>query len=153
MTSPPKLAAQYAVIPWREGGAGREVLLITSRDTGRWVIPKGWPMRRRRPWEAAAAEAYEEAGVRGEVEAVQFGAYRYDKVRRSGRVRPVKVRVFRLKVAEVLDAWPEAGQRERAWFSPADAAERVDEPELKALLTRMDREGPTPRDEGAEEPA
>jgi 8-oxo-dGTP pyrophosphatase MutT (NUDIX family) len=115
----------------------RELLLITSRDTGRWVIPKGWPMKRRRPWEAAAEEAFEEAGVRGEVESVQFGAYRYDKVRKSGRLRPVKVRVFRLRVVELLDDCPESEQRDRAWLSAADAAERVDEPELKALLNRV----------------
>ncbi|HEX8232484.1 MAG TPA: NUDIX hydrolase [Caulobacteraceae bacterium] len=134
---PKSPAMQYAALPWRQGPDGPEVLLVTSRETRRWVIPKGWPMKRRHPWDAAALEAFEEAGVRGEPERVQFGAYRYDKVRKSGRLRPVKVRVFRLQVAEVLEDWPERAQRERAWVSPAQAAERVVEPELKALLLRL----------------
>jgi len=113
------------------------VLLVTSRETRRWVIPKGWPMKARQPWDAAATEAFEEAGVRGEPERTQFGAYRYDKVRKSGRLRPVKARVFRLKVTEMLEDWPEKTQRDRAWMSPAEAAERVAEPELKALLRRL----------------
>lgn len=130
-------ATQYAALPWRDAEDVREVLLVTSRETRRWVIPKGWPMKRLAPWAAAAAEAFEEAGVRGEAEPLQFGAYRYDKVRKSGRLRPVKVRVFRLKVTEELTNWPEKGQRERAWFTPAEAAERVAEPELQALLLRL----------------
>ena len=108
-------------------------MLVTSRETRRWVIPKGWPWADRGPHDAAAAEAWEEAGVRGSVQDSPVGCFHYDK-RRKGDVLAVRVTVFLLEVEEEADSWPEEKQRERAWFSPEAAAEAVVEEELKALL-------------------
>lgn len=126
--------AQYAALPWRRGEAGVEVLLITSRETRRWVIPKGWPMKGRKPFEAAAQEAFEEAGVIGVVKARKAGAYRYAKRLKNGKLRLVHVNVYPLKVREERDRWPEMAEREKKWVAPAEAAAMVDEPELQALI-------------------
>ncbi|HEX2018774.1 MAG TPA: NUDIX hydrolase, partial [Aurantimonas sp.] len=74
-----KRRKQFAALPFRTDADGVEVLLVTSRDTGRWVIPKGWPMKNRRPHRAAAIEAFEEAGVVGKASKVPMGTYDYDK--------------------------------------------------------------------------
>lgn len=132
--------AQCAALPWRRStDGGAEVLLITSRETRRWVIPKGWPMKKLRSAEAAAQEAFEEAGVTGEIERAPVGVFHYDKRLKSGRLQHVRVTVFALNVTAEADAYPEAGQRERSWLSPVDAAALVDEPELRALLLAFSR--------------
>lgn len=118
-------------------GDGR-VLLITSRDTGRWVIPKGWPMTGRSLAAAALQEAWEEAGVRGEV-GRELGRYRYGKVQDEGFSVPVEVRIFPVRVSSLADAFPEAGQRTRRWFDPAEAADRVAERDLARVLRRQSR--------------
>lgn len=127
---------QYAALPWRRAADGQiEILLITSRETRRWVIPKGWPMKNIRSADVAAKEAFEEAGAIGVVDRRRVGVFDYDKRLKSGRLQHVKVSVFALRVIEEAQTYPELGQREKAWVSPAEAAARVDEPELKALLT------------------
>lgn len=127
--------AQYAALPWRRSAEGVvEVLLITSRETRRWVIPKGWPIKGMKSPQSAAREAYEEAGVVGEVRKKPVGFFQYDKRLRSGRLQRVSVDVFALQVTEERQDWPEKGQREKLWTLPADAAARVDEPELRELL-------------------
>ena len=125
---------QYAALPWRDGEGGREILLITSRETRRWVIPKGWPMKRRTPPEAAAREAFEEAGVRGEVSADPAGAYTYLKSFKQVLVFRCEVQVFPLEVTAELDDWPERADRTRRWFPAEEAAAAVQEPELQALI-------------------
>ena len=126
---------QFAALPWRRQADGSvKVLLITSRDTHRWVIPKGWPMVGRTPAQAAAQEAYEEAGLVGEATARAIGAYTYDKRLRDGAVRAVTVQVFALEVMVERLSFPEQGQREKRWTSLEQAAELVDEAELKAIL-------------------
>jgi len=130
--------AQYAVLPWRRTADGAvEVLLITSRETRRWVIPKGWPIKGLKSGPSAAREAFEEAGITGELSKKPVGVYHYEKRLRSGRIQAVRVAAYAMKVVEEHDDWPEKGQREMAWVSTADAAERVDEPELSALLTKF----------------
>ncbi len=132
--SPPS-KTQIAVLPWRLSGAGTEqVLLITSRETRRWVIPKGWRMRALADNMAAAQEAYEEAGVEGYTGMSPIGAYSYDKRLNDGTLQPIEVVVYPLQVSIELDAWPEQHQRERMWVSPRVAADLVDEPELSKLL-------------------
>ena len=128
------MITQYGVIPWREAEGGRRILLITSRETRRWVVPRGNPMPGLEPWQAAAEEAWEEAGIRGDVASEPLGAYRYDKRRPDGSFLPAEVRLFAMKVREEAGTWPESDERERRWFSPEEAAEAVDEPDLKALL-------------------
>ncbi|MDB5470415.1 MAG: phosphohydrolase, MutT/nudix family protein, partial [Caulobacter sp.] len=98
-------ARQVAALPYRLAGAP-EVLLITSRETRRWVIPKGWPMKDRTFSEAAAQEALEEAGVRGVTAEESIGAYRYLKQIKNGASILCEVAVYPLEVSEQLDAWP-----------------------------------------------
>ena len=111
------------------------VLLLTSRQTGRWVIPKGWPMAGRKPPQAAVREAYEEAGVIGViVHGGPVGHYRYQKRLRTGKFVTCEVAVFLLRVQTELIDWPERNQRVRAWFSPRVAATLVRERNLAKLL-------------------
>lgn len=111
-----------------------DVLLVTSRGTGRWIVPKGWPMPGRSLADAARQEAWEEAGVRGRVGEVEIGRYHYDKDQDRGFAIPVEVRVFPLYVDGLERDFPEAHERKRRWFTPEDAARMVAETGLKQLL-------------------
>jgi len=125
---------QYGALPYRIVDGKVEVLLVTSRGTGRWVIPKGWPMKGRKPHEAAQREAYEEAGLVGNVGTAEIGSFEYGK-RLSPRLTVTcTVRVFPLDVDRQLDKWPESKQREARWFPVEDAASAVQEPELGNLI-------------------
>ena len=126
---------QFAALPCRVGVNGRpEVLLLTSRETRRWVIPKGWPIKGLKPREVAAREAYEEAGVRGSISGkYPIGAYHYEKRLPDARLL-CEVRVFLLRVSQQMDEWPEKGQRETRWLDAAEAAELVDEGGLAELV-------------------
>jgi 8-oxo-dGTP pyrophosphatase MutT (NUDIX family) len=131
---------QSAALAWRRQPDGSpEVLLITSRETRRWVIPKGWPIKGLKPAASAAQEALEEAGVVGVVEKSAVGAYHYDKRLRTGRIQHVRVAVFALEVTEERANWPEMHEREKLWTSPAEAAALVEEPELQALIRDFHR--------------
>jgi 8-oxo-dGTP pyrophosphatase MutT (NUDIX family) len=125
---------QYGVLAWREGLAGTEVLLMTSRETGRWVVPKGWPMPQKKPYEAAEREAFEEAGVKGTVGETPIGSYSYRKRLRTGQYVPCEVQLFPMRVEKESRKWPEFRQRTRAWFSAERAAQLVDEPDLASLI-------------------
>lgn len=127
---------QYAALCWRGHRGGIEVLLITSRDSGRWVMPKGWPMEGFSPAASAVREAWEEAGVEGTVAEATFGFYSYDKVLPDG-MHPCVVGVHPLHVSRLASRFPERGQRRRKWFPAAKAARKVAEPELRALLLRL----------------
>ena len=125
---------QYGTMAWRPAQGGPEVMLITSRETQRWVVPRGNVIKGLEPHLSAAQEAYEEAGIRGRAQAEPLGRYRYQKRLRLGRTVTAEVHLFPLEVTDELDEWPERHQRQRRWFDPAAAAELVDEPELKALI-------------------
>lgn len=126
---------QYGAICYRTGASGEpEVLLMTSRDTGRWVIPKGWPMAGKPSHAVAAQEAYEEAGVRGTVEPEPAGSFIYTKVLDNGLRIPCRVQVHALKVEDMLTDFPEKGSRRLEWVSFTEAAKRVREPSLRSLL-------------------
>ena len=127
------VSQQYAALPWRQAERF-EILLITSRETRRWVIPKGWPIPAHSAAETAAQEAYEEAGIRGQMAARAMGHYTYSKRQRGGTKKRFRVDVFAMEVTEVLDQWPEAHERARQWLSPAEAWALVEEPELAALI-------------------
>jgi 8-oxo-dGTP pyrophosphatase MutT (NUDIX family) len=134
--------AQYAAICYRQtGDVGRpiEVLLITSRDTGRWVIPKGWPKRRKTGYEVARLEAWEEAGVRGRVWKSAWGHYTYPKKLDHGEIVPARVQVHLLDVRRMEDDFPERHQRKLRWFSPRVAASEVREPELQSLFYKLEQ--------------
>lgn len=134
----PGTKKQYAALPWRYSGAGREVLLISSRDTGRWVIPKGWPIKGLTPAETAAREAYEEAGLGGQVSKKPIGEFEYGKRLGNGKVQPTKVEVFALEQMVQHRDWPEQGQRRLQWFSVLDAADAVEEPDLKDIIRKLE---------------
>jgi len=126
---------QYAALPYRLGDAGEaEILLITSRETRRWVIPKGWPMKGRKPHQAAAIEARQEAGVTGRIEKAALGAYDYVKRLKNGAPLDCTVEVFPLKVSNQRLHWREKGQRIAHWFGAVEAADLVDEPSLRELI-------------------
>ncbi len=126
---------QVAALPLSYDEAGRvQVLLVTSRDTGRWVLPKGWLMKGKKPHRAAEQEAYEEAGLIGKVRKVPLGTYSYEKRLWTGSSVPCKVTVFPLRVEHHRDRWPEMNERERRWFSPDEAALVVAEDGLRHLL-------------------
>lgn len=110
------------------------MLLLTSRDTGRWVIPKGWPMPGKLSHEVAAREAYEEAGMRGVVETEPLGSFGYDKVLKDGIQVPCRVQVYALEVSELAKNFKEKGERSMEWVSCEEAAERVHEPELREII-------------------
>ncbi|MFZ0840214.1 MAG: NUDIX hydrolase [Xanthobacteraceae bacterium] len=129
---------QYAALPFRRReSAGTEVLLVTSRRTGRWIIPKGWPIKRKPPHAAAAQEALEEAGVVGEVRRRPIGSYQYEKRLKTGQAIVCKVQVFPLEVKQQEKTWPEKGKRQVKWFSPEDAASRVDDGVLRDLIRKL----------------
>lgn len=129
----PALRMQYAALPYRDEGE-LQVLLVTSRETRRWIIPKGWPMDGRQPWDSAAREALEEAGVEGTVTRTPVGIYIYDKRMAGGVLVPCSVEVFPLKVARQRKQWREKDQRETRWFAMAQAIEMVQEQGLKIIL-------------------
>lgn len=125
---------QAAALCIRKKGKRREVLLVTSRGTGRWILPKGWPMKGKTLAQAAAQEAWEEAGVRGETAIEPIGSYSARKVTETGLGLRCTVHVFPLSVEDVKDDFPESRQRRRKWVSLSRASKMVQEPELKALL-------------------
>ena len=129
---PPAPHAQSGVLAYRWQAQQLEVLLITSRRRSRWVIPKGIIEPNLSAAASAEKEAYEEAGIAGQVEPISFGTYTY---RKSGYRWTVSV--FPLEVTTVLANWPEMLSRRRDWFSVRDAAELVEEPELRALLSHL----------------
>jgi len=133
----PEKKKQYAALAWRHSGRGREVLLISSRDTGRWVIPKGWPNKGLSPAQTAAREAYEEAGLGGQISKKPIGEFEYGKRLENGRVQPCKVEVFAMEQMVQHPDWPEQGQRTLQWFSVPEAAEAVQEPELKDIIRKL----------------
>ena len=125
---------QYAALPYRRGPEDIEILLVTSLGTKRWIIPKGWPMRGRKPHEAAAREALEEAGVVGKIGSDVIGTYLYDKRRKSGATVPCKVEVFALDVNTQRKNWPEKGRRKVKWFPPEEAADTVSDVDLRDII-------------------
>ncbi|WP_092038696.1 NUDIX hydrolase [Methylobacterium pseudosasicola] len=132
---------QVGVLPFQLGRDGESrILLVTSRESRRWVIPKGWPMKGRKPFEAAAREAYEEAGLRGDVGKRPLGYYFYQKRLKNLDAVLCQVKVFPLKVRKQLKNFPEMNQRELRWFTPAEAAEAVSEPGLAAIIRATSRQ-------------
>jgi 8-oxo-dGTP pyrophosphatase MutT (NUDIX family) len=129
---------QAGAIAYRVKGGRLKVLLLTSRETGRWIIPKGNIEVGETPAAAALREAYEEAGVTGVENAIPLGFYTYFKRLRSGETRPTVVEVYLLRVTEKLKQWPEKEQRRLGWFSPPAAASIIGEPGILPLLRRVE---------------
>lgn len=125
---------QVAALPWRRGPEGLEILLVTSRETRRWVTPKGGRMPGLTDAEAAAIEALEEAGVEGRVGDEPLGTFRYLKMLRRRAPRWCVVSVYPLEVVTVHPAWKERGERDRLWMSVEQAAACVGESDLAEII-------------------
>ena len=125
---------QFAALCHRARGKKIEVLLITSRGTGRWILPKGWAIKNLSKSGSAAREAREEAGVIGEIRKKPVGSYEYCKLLDSGLSLQCTVQVYPLEVERLEDNYLEKDERERHWFSRKKAAALVDEPELRSLI-------------------
>jgi 8-oxo-dGTP pyrophosphatase MutT (NUDIX family) len=134
---------QYAALPYRIEGRQVRILLITSRETHRWVIPKGWPVNGLKPQDAAAAEAAEEAGLIGAIEAKPLGSYRYLKRLKRDADIAVQVIVFPFLVEAQVESWKEQDQRSLQWFGYRTAASRVAEPSLRRLIREFGAEHST----------
>lgn len=126
---------QVAALPWRRNGDTVEIMLVTSRDTGRWVLPKGWPEADEEFCHAAAREASEEAGLTGSISRTEAGRYFYLKAANDGQDIPCEVVVYPLEVGAMAGKWKEKRQRKRQWVSADEAAGMVREPDLSALIS------------------
>ncbi|HTN64088.1 MAG TPA: NUDIX hydrolase [Devosia sp.] len=131
-------ARQVAALVWRPGECGVEVLLVTSRISGHWLLPKGWPIDGLSAAGAAKQEAFEEAGVWGDTNGDPIGNYGYGKVLKNGDTLPCTVDVFAIRALGVMPDWPEKAQRRRQWVTFPTAAARVMEPDLGRFLLQCD---------------
>ncbi|MGR3714771.1 MAG: NUDIX hydrolase [Shimia sp.] len=129
---------QFAALPYRIRKGKPEVLLITSRGTQQWLLPKGWPMDDLKPHKAAAQEAWEEAGVTGRARKHCVGIYTYRKTRGAHRGKKFTVLVYPLEVAKTKNAFPERGQRNRKWLSPKKASKRIRMTDLAKIVASFD---------------
>ncbi len=129
--------AQVAALCYRYKSGKLQVCLVTTRGTGRWIIPRGWPTHQYTPADGAAIEAYEEAGVRGAAHPASIGAYSYDKPIED-EATPVMVVVYAVAVDKMLRDWPEKGQRKRKWMSRKKAAEKLTEAGLRQIVATFD---------------
>lgn len=144
MSSPRKTISttrvQYAALPYRINGRKRpEVMLVTSRRSRRWIIPKGWPHKGQTPYRSAAREAFEEAGVIGAIRRRPVGSFSYEKRLKKGRAIECVVRVFALEVRRQNPEWPEKAERRIKWLSLRAAADAVAEPMLRSIILRLAR--------------
>ena len=131
----PGFGNQFAALPFKVTPDGLRVLLLTSRETRRWIIPKGWPIRGLKPREVAAREAFEEGGLVGKVVGKRaIGSYHYSKRLPDHQDKLCYVRVFLLSVDHQVDVWPEKEQREWHWVHPIKAAQMVDEGGLAEII-------------------
>ncbi len=130
-------ALQLAALCHRRTDDGKVVLLVSS-SSGRWILPKGWPIDGMTAAEAAAQEAWEEGGVKAsKVGQSSLGSFYGRKTYSNGRSEPCETLVYKLKVADVANDFPEANRRDRIWVTPAKAAELVDNAQLKSLLAKF----------------
>lgn len=132
------VAKQIAALPLRWDNNGKlRVLMVTSRDRGRWVMPKGWTIDGKKPWQAAKIEALEEAGAVGFISDEPIGAYGYDKRLEKERSIQCRVTVYPMVVEKLKRRWKERDERKRHWFSLGKASKLVEEPELAEMLKKL----------------
>ncbi len=126
---------QVGALPWRLGGGRRlEFLLVTSRASRHWLIPKGWPMTGQSDRASAMQEAYEEAGIRGTGSTLPLGSYRFQKALFDGTEMPCIMSVYGMSDVVELEAWPEMEQRERRWIAQLEALEMIHDWALARFL-------------------
>ena len=127
-------AKQYAALPYTLDAGRVRVMLITSRETGRWIIPKGWPKRGVEPHRLAALEAFEEAGLRGKISEKPLGQFTYKKLMDDGSEVQCDVSVYPLLVESQASDWPEKEDRNCKWVKLSKAVNLVDDKGLAELL-------------------
>ena len=131
-------SVQYGALPYRVSGGTVEILLITTRNSRRWIVPKGWPMAGVAPHVSAAREALEEAGVSGEIGREAIGSFRYFKQLKNGHVVvPCRVDVYPLKVTQEHKRWAEKDAREMRWCTVDVALAQITEPSLRKLIEKF----------------
>lgn len=130
---------QYGALPVAVSNGELRVMLITSRETRRWIIPKGWPQKNRAPNVVAAREAFEEAGLEGRVAEQPLATFKYEKRLKSGKTVTCAVETYLFQVDRELDDWPEKRERERRWMSPEEAASLVSDAGLGEVLRDLRR--------------
>ena len=128
---------QVAALPWRRNGEQIQVLLATSRETRRWVIPKGWRIEGLAPQDAAAREAFEEAGLEGRIAQTPLGTYNYEKKLKDGKTVLCDVDVFALEVTRERTNWPEKEERSLCWMHQEAAAASVAEEGLAQIIRKL----------------
>ncbi len=130
---------QYGALPYRfTSMAALEILVVTTRQSRRWIVPKGWPIKRLTPSKSAAREAFEEAGVRGKIGARAIGNFTYKKTTGQTADDPdYEVKIFPLLVKRQSSSWPEHGQRVVQWVDPEKAISLIREPELKSIVAKF----------------
>ena len=128
MTGISRTIEQAGAIPVRSG----RICLVTSRHTGRWVVPKGKIERGKTAERTAVQEAWEEAGVRGTLAEEPVGTYRYQKFGQLYRVT-----LFLMHVSEVHSQWPEMAERKRRWIKLSEAVEQVEKRDLRAVISKV----------------
>jgi 8-oxo-dGTP pyrophosphatase MutT (NUDIX family) len=135
----PVVRVQYGALPYRfTPMAALEILVVTTRQSRRWIVPKGWPIKRLTPSKSAAREAFEEAGVRGKIGARAIGVFRYKKTAGENGADPeYEVKIFPLLVRRQSATWPEYGQRVVQWVDPEKAIALIREPDLKAIVEKF----------------
>jgi 8-oxo-dGTP pyrophosphatase MutT (NUDIX family) len=133
-----KARKQYGAVPYRNKRGSIEVLLITSRQTKRWIVPKGWP--KKSPQHTAKSEAYEESGVRGKIRRRALGSFEYRKKLAQGRKVRCRLKVFPLAVRKQSKSWPEKHERRTRWFKLKEAAKRCSDAGLARLLRKFGQE-------------
>ena len=132
------MRVQYGALPYRfTPMAALEILVVTTRQSRRWIVPKGWPIKRLTPSKSAAREAFEEAGVRGKIGARAIGNFRYKKTGQNGADPDYEVKIFPLLVRRQSATWPEHGQRVVQWVDPEKAISLIREPELKVIVAKF----------------
>ncbi|SFA87802.1 8-oxo-dGTP pyrophosphatase MutT, NUDIX family [Poseidonocella pacifica] len=130
---------QFAALPYRVEHGQLEFLLITSRETKRWIVPKGWPMNGMTPSESALIEAYEEAGVNGRTHETCVGVFPYVKrMKRKKDDLNVLVMIYPIAVSRLAKDWPEKNERRRKWMSRSKAAASADDHGLGEIIKAFD---------------
>ena len=130
--------SQFAALPFRVVDDRVQIMLVTSRRTKRWILPKGWPEDGMTPGECAAKEAWEEAGATGKAYDICLGVFSFEKFVEDAPDLPVIGLVYPLKVKKTKSNYPEAKERRRKWFTPKKAAAAVHSAELKRILKTFD---------------
>lgn len=137
------VSQQYGVLPWREGRHGDlRILLITERNKPDWRVPRGWPIRGRVPFMSAALDAFEEAGIIGDIDPQPLTNYLHSGLDTKGAGFSCRVTLFAMRVRGTLLHWKEKNERQRRWFGVEEAASRLKNAELAGFLRNLGQHQP-----------